>query len=66
MKYGFIGCGNMGGALAKAVSQADASNEIFLADLNTAMMNTLAEKISDFADPVSVAAVHEPADLGGG
>ncbi|MBQ5591411.1 MAG: pyrroline-5-carboxylate reductase [Clostridia bacterium] len=45
-KIGFIGCGNMGGALAKAVSQADASNEIFLADLNTAMMNALAGTIS--------------------
>ncbi len=45
-KIGFIGCGNMGGALAKAVSQADSKNEILLADLNTDMMNALAEKIS--------------------
>lgn len=45
-KIGFIGCGNMGGALAKAVSQAEQSNEIFLADLNTEMMNNLAQKIS--------------------
>ena len=56
-KIGFIGCGNMGGALAKAVSQADASNEIFLADLNTDMMNALAVKISaQPSDAHSVAA----------
>lgn len=30
MKYGFIGCGNMGGAIARAVSKA--TNDILLAD----------------------------------
>lgn len=45
-KIGFIGCGNMGGALAKAVSQSGHENDVLLADLNKDMMNALAEKIS--------------------
>ena len=32
MKYGFIGCGNMGGAIAKAVSKA--TKDILLADMS--------------------------------
>ena len=30
MKYGFIGCGNMGGAIAKALSRA--TKEIMVSD----------------------------------
>ena len=32
MKYGFIGCGNMGGAIAKALSRA--TKEIMVSDLS--------------------------------
>ena len=39
MKYGFIGCGNMGGALAGALAQA--TKDILIADKN--------EKVKDFA-----------------
>lgn len=40
MKIGFIGCGNMGGALAKA-----ASGEVLLYDKNESVSKTLGEKI---------------------
>ena len=45
-KIGFIGCGNMGGALAKAVSLAGNAEKIFLADLNTQKAEDLAKEIS--------------------
>ena len=32
MKYGFIGCGNMGGALAEAASRSIGEGELLLAD----------------------------------
>lgn len=44
--FGFIGCGNMGGALAKAVSEAGFQNDILLADINTQRVETLAKEIS--------------------
>ncbi len=40
-KVGFIGCGNMGGALAKAVSKSGVC-EVLLADVNTDKANELA------------------------
>ena len=43
MKYGFIGCGNMGGALARAV--AAVTPDIMLCDRNTEKANALAEKL---------------------
>ena len=45
-KIGFIGCGNMGGALAKAVSLAGNAEKIFLADINIQKAENLAKEIS--------------------
>ena len=44
IKIGFIGCGNMGGALAKAVSKSQIA-EIFLADTNSEKAKNLSEEI---------------------
>ena len=44
IKIGFIGCGNMGGALAKAVSKSEKA-EIFLADTNLEKAQNLSEEI---------------------
>lgn len=44
--FGFIGCGNMGGALAKAVSEAGYKNDILLADINKERVETLGQEIS--------------------
>lgn len=44
--FGFIGCGNMGGALAKAVSNGGYQNDILLADLNAERVNSLSLEIS--------------------
>lgn len=41
MKIGFIGCGNMGGALARAISR-DRDNRILLADTDAVRLQTLA------------------------
>lgn len=43
MKYGFIGCGNMGGAIATALSQS--TKDILLADHDTAKARTLADTL---------------------
>ncbi len=43
MKYGFIGCGNMGGALALALSKA--TKDIMLSDKDTEKAKALAEKL---------------------
>ena len=43
MKYGFIGCGNMGGALATAVSKA--TTDILLSDFSAEKAKNLAEKL---------------------
>ena len=43
IKIGFIGCGNMGGALAKAVSESK-KGEIFLADTNLEKAEALAKE----------------------
>lgn len=54
--FGFIGCGNMGGALAKAVSQAGYSDDILLADINTEKVKSLSAEISaEPSDAVTVA-----------
>lgn len=45
MKYGFIGCGNMGGALAAAAAKSVGGQAIYLADADAAKMQTLAQKI---------------------
>lgn len=44
-KYGFIGCGNMGGALAAAAAKAVGGNAILLADADEQKAKALAEKI---------------------
>lgn len=43
MKYGFIGCGNMGGALAKALSKT--TKDILLTDVNLDKAAALAEEL---------------------
>lgn len=43
MKYGFIGCGNMGGALATALSRT--TKDIMLSDYDTNKAATLAKKL---------------------
>ncbi len=46
---GFIGCGNMGGALAKAAARSVDSKRVFLSDTNTEKVKALSEEI--FAHP---------------
>ncbi len=43
--FGFIGCGNMGGALATAVAKSVGGNEILLSDPDFEKANALAQKI---------------------
>ncbi len=43
MKYGFIGCGNMGGALARALAKT--TKDILLSDYDVSKAITLAEEI---------------------
>ena len=53
MKYGFIGCGNMGSAIAKALSNT--TNSIMLSD-RSGKARTLAEKLfCTYTDPITVA-----------
>ena len=54
--FGFIGCGNMGGALAKAVSEAGYKNDILLADINTVRVESLAAEISAVPSDVKTVA----------
>ncbi|MBQ4623972.1 MAG: NAD(P)-binding domain-containing protein, partial [Clostridia bacterium] len=42
MKYGFIGCGNMGGALARALAKT--TKDILLSDYDVSKAITLAEE----------------------
>lgn len=46
MKIGFLGCGNMGGALARAVRRADPSAVIILSDTDKKKRDALAAEIS--------------------
>lgn len=59
--FGFIGCGNMGGALAKAVSNAGYENDILLADLNTERVKSLSLEIS--AKPSTAQAIAGECDF---
>ena len=43
--FGFIGCGNMGGALATAVAKSVGGSEILLSDPNVDKATALAQKI---------------------
>ena len=45
MKYGFIGCGNMGGALATAAAKAVGGANLLLADADAEKAKVLAEKL---------------------
>lgn len=55
--FGFIGTGNMGGALAKAAAKAMAPNDIYLSNKTAAKAEALAAELGCHA--VSVAAVAE-------
>lgn len=44
MKIGFIGCGNMGGALARAVAKSVGAENIFVYDIDTEKVNAFAEE----------------------
>lgn len=53
MKYGFIGCGNMGGAIAQAL--ANTTNEIMITD-RSGKARALAEELGCFyTDPITIA-----------
>ena len=54
--FGFIGCGNMGGALAKAVSKADFEKEIRLYDLDENKAQSLATEVSGEVADIQVVA----------
>ena len=45
MKYGFIGCGNMGGALAAAAAKAVGGENLYLADCDAAKAAALAQQL---------------------
>ncbi len=53
MKYGFIGCGNMGGAIARALSKA--TTDIFLADPSPKAAELAAELGCAYGDNVTAA-----------
>ncbi len=46
MKVGFLGCGNMGGALARAVRRADAAATVVLSDADITKAEALARDIA--------------------
>ena len=55
-KFGFIGCGNMGGSLARAVCKAVGSNDVLIADKMTEKAKLLADELKcDFDDTKSIA-----------
>ena len=54
MKYGFIGCGNMGGAIAKALAKT--TNDIMITDRSGKAKALAEELFCTYADPVTVAA----------
>ena len=45
MKYGFIGCGNMGGAVARAVCKGAGSGDVLLANRTPAKAQALADAL---------------------
>ncbi len=45
IKFGFIGCGNMGGALARAVCKSVGSDNVFVADKAEDKAQTLADEL---------------------
>lgn len=61
LTFGFIGTGNMGGALARAAAKSVAADSIFLADANAEKAAALAKDLGCKA--VTVAAVAENCDF---
>ncbi len=56
VKFGFIGSGNMGGALARAVVRTVGGNEVLLADKSAIKAQLLAEELKcSYADNNAVA-----------
>ena len=53
MKYGFIGCGNMGGAIARALSQT--TKAIMITDRSGKAKALAEELFCTYADPITVA-----------
>ena len=45
MNYGFIGCGNMGGAVARAVCKGAGAGDVLLANRTPAKAQALAEEL---------------------
>lgn len=58
MTIGFLGCGNMGGALARAVRRADAKATICLFDTDAAKASSLAAEISAQVVPAEMLFSH--------
>lgn len=57
VKFGFIGTGNMGGALARAVCRTVNTKEILLSDMSAVKAQLLAEELGcSYGDNVAVAA----------
>ena len=54
MKYGFIGCGNMGSAIARALSKT--TNSIMVTDRSGKAKALAEELFCTYADPITVAA----------
>ena len=54
MKYGFIGCGNMGGAIARALSKT--TNDILITDRSGKARKLADELGCTYADPITIAA----------
>lgn len=48
-KYGFIGCGNMGGALVKAVAKNVSPDEIFVSDFDRNKVNAFSNDVGTIA-----------------
>ena len=53
MKYGFIGCGNMGGAIARALTKT--TSEIMITDRSGKARALADELFCTYADPVTIA-----------
>ncbi len=61
MKIGFLGCGNMGGALCRAARRADADSVLLLADADSKKRDLLSEEVR--GESVSNEVLFASADL---
>ena len=57
MKYGFIGCGNMGGAIARALSKT--TGEIMITDRSGKARALAADLGCEYTDPITIASTCE-------